>query len=305
VELRELRYFIVVAEELHFRRAAERLHMSQPPLSQQIRKLEHELGVQLLERSSRRVRLTTAGAILLTEGRRLISHADDVTQMLRRVGSGYASVLRFAYSEVLGSSATSALLNHLVHFHPHMELRLRWMNMVALLRALHAEEVDVGLVRLPLQDDQLNILPIYVEKLLAVLPESSPIARFPEVDLATLAEYPVILFRNEDHPELYASLAETLRSSGIVPKLYGDTPQLRLDMVAAGLGVSLTAERLAESVHRPGLVFRPIVNPFVTLTSAIVWRRSDHSKTVGAFVDVIEAMRAAGEFDSPAGRRSD
>src|SRR5215218_8615631 len=193
-ELRLIRYFVAVAEELHFGRAAARLHVAQPGLSQQIKSLEQSLGVLLLERTSRQVRLTPAGSLLLTEGRRLLAESARVVDRVRRTGRGEIGRVTVA---AIGS-ATYDVVPRLLRAHrkrcPDVELVLREMSTPAQVQALRAGEIDLGFVRLPADMEELLAYTVREERMALMLPESHPLARLEEVPLRSLARERHILF---------------------------------------------------------------------------------------------------------------
>src|SRR5580700_1613600 len=195
MELRQLRYFIAVAEELHFRRAAERLHMSQPPLSQQIRALEDELGFTLLTRTRRRVELTPAGEAFLRAARALLSELDGAVATARRIDAGQTGRLRVGF---VGSALLSIVPGTVERFRssrPGVAIELRERSTVDQLRAVAAGVIDVGLVRPPIEDEAgLRAETVLRERTVAALPVGHPLAALQRVPMRRLAAEPLVLF---------------------------------------------------------------------------------------------------------------
>ena len=187
VELRHLRYFVAVAEELHFGRAAERLRVAQPGLSQQIQALERALGVALFDRTSRRVELTAAGALLLAEGKRALAQTERALDRARRAGRGEVGRLTVAAIGSATYDVLPALLREHRRRYPEVELVLREMSTPAQVHALRSGEIDVGFLRLPADTRDLVASTVREETMLLMLPESHPLAAHAEVPLAALA----------------------------------------------------------------------------------------------------------------------
>ena len=193
MELRLLRYFVVVAEELSFNRAAQRLHMTQPPLSNQIKQLEEELGVLLFTRTSRGVRMTEAGEALLEEARRFFVQLQQATRVVQRVGHGEVGRLTLGFVPSASNEVLPPILRTFRHRFPDVELFLREMRPDRVVQRLHDKQIDVGFLYLPLDDASLNIECVSREPLVLALPESHPLAARPRVELQALAEEPFIL----------------------------------------------------------------------------------------------------------------
>ena len=193
MELRLLRYFIAVAEELSFNRAAQRLHMTQPPLSNQIKQLEEELGVLLFVRTNRGVRMTEAGEALLEEARRILVQLEQTTRVVQRVGHGEVGRLTLGFVPSASNEVLPPILRTFRNRYPDVELFLREMRPDRVVQRLHDQQIDAGFLYLPLDDASLNIECVSREPLVLALPESHPLAARPRVELQALAEEPFIL----------------------------------------------------------------------------------------------------------------
>jgi DNA-binding transcriptional LysR family regulator len=294
VELRQLRYFVAVAEELHFRRAAERLHISQPPLSQQIRALEEELGFALLVRTRRRVELTPAGAAFLRDARALLTELDAAVATARRIDAGQTGRLRITF---VGSALLSIVPGTVERFRrsrPGVELELHERATVDQLRAVRAGVADVGLVRPPIEDDgELRTATVLRERTVAALPAGHPLAAARRLALRRLAAEPLVLFPRDQAPGFHDLLVDSLAGAGGVPRVIQYAPEMLtiIGLVAAGTGVSLVPESV-QRLALDGVTYRPVAGAPRSELVAIT-RAGDDSALVRAFVSEASASAAA------------
>jgi DNA-binding transcriptional LysR family regulator len=290
LDLRKLRYFVSVAEELHFGRAAERLYIAQPVLSRQIRKLEQELGVELLVRSSRRVALTPAGLQLMEEARSLLASA-DVTR--RRIGNVADDQAVLTIGFFIGDEFTTARKAFSAR-HPDVVIKLHrtyWNDQTDLVRDGH---VDVAFVHLPIDDRELELIPVRSEPRVAVLPEGHPRAREPEISISELADDPVIIQRGAT-PAWQAFHNVDPRPDGTQPRSGPavDNLEEKLQHVAAGGVVSFLPACVAAAVVQPGVVYVP-VSDIPPIPICLAWRADHPSQPVMSFRGCVdEARRAA------------
>ncbi len=285
MELRHLRYYVAVAEELHFHRAAERLHISQPPLSQQIRALESELGVQLLERNRRSVALTAAGAVFLEEAREVLAAADRAAEAARSVGRGEEGRLALGFvGSAMHGTLPGVLRAHRRAF-PRVQLVPTEMPTAGQLEALLAGRLDVGVIRPPVREPGLAFATIDTEPLVVALPEDHPLAARAEVALAALVGEPFVLLSRREAPGLYAALGEAMAQAGGAPEVVQEARELQtvVGFVAAGLGVSLVPASVGADAHR-GVAYRPVAGATPTVELALAWRPEDPSPVLAAFV---------------------
>jgi DNA-binding transcriptional LysR family regulator len=290
VELRHLRYFVAVTEELHFRRAAERLHVSQPPLSQQIRALEAELGVTLFERNRRRVELTAAGAALLGEARQILAQVDHAVDLTKRVARGEAGALAIGF---VGSAMYGRLPDVVRAFHtsrPAVALRLREFPTGDALEALSDGRIDVGVVR-PAASTQavagVDIEVVHREAVLMALPSGHRLAGRERIDLRELGGEAFVVLPRREAPGLYVALDAALRELAVVPREVQEVSELRtvLGLVSAGVGVAIVPESVAAG-ERSGVVFRPLTVRTPTVDLALAWRAGETSPAVLAFLEL-------------------
>lgn len=285
MELRQLRYFVAVAEELHFHRAADRLHISQPPLSHQIGRLEAELGFRLLARTRRRVELTPAGAAFLHDARTILAELDAAVATARRIDAGQTGRLRINF---VGSALFSLVPDAVQRFRaarPAVEVALRERATADQIRAVLDGAVDVGLVRPPIEHhENLRLELVRRERTVAALPVGHPLAALTRVPLRRLAGEPLVLFPRAQAPGFHDLLIASLSSAGGAPQVVQYAPEMQtiIGLVAAGIGVSLvpaSVQRLALE----GVAYRP-VTAATQADLAAISRADDRSPLVSAFV---------------------
>jgi DNA-binding transcriptional LysR family regulator len=293
MELRRLRYFVAVAEELSFNRAAQRLHISQPPLSNQIKQLEGELGVRLFERSSRGVRMTEAGELLLEEARRIFVQVDQTVRTVQHVGHGEVGHLTLGFVPSASNEVLPPLLRAFGERFPGVELFLREMRPDRVVQQLHDKLVDVGFLYLPLEDASLGIECVSREPLVLALAETHPLASEPRVGLQAVAEDPFVLpARYQRMPGLYGQVNEACRQAGFVPKAVQKDVWLMqtiVGLVAGGIGVALVPASL-RNLHRRGVVYKAVHGLSPTVELGVVRRGDDESPVVRSFLKVVREI---------------
>ncbi|MGH2916781.1 MAG: LysR substrate-binding domain-containing protein [Solirubrobacteraceae bacterium] len=291
MELRQLRYFIAVAEELHFRRAAARLHVSQPPLTRQISALEAELGCRLLERTRRRVELTPAGEAFLAQARTMLGELDIAISTTRAIGAGQAGVLRIAFVGSALSSIVPATVQRFRRARPDVEIELRERSTVQALRALAVGAIDVGLVRPPIDPDpDLRAELVMRESTIAAVPAAHPLAAARRVALARLATEPLVLFPRRQAPGFHDLLIGRMAATGVTPHVVQYAPEMLtiIGLVAAGIGVSPVPASVAH-IGLDGVAYRPLSGaPDAELVA--VTRAGDGSPLARAFVEQARAQ---------------
>jgi DNA-binding transcriptional LysR family regulator len=285
MELRQLRYFVAVAEELHFRRAAARLHISQPPLSQQIARLEEELGVSLLTRTRRRVELTPAGAAFLRDARVMLAELDVAVATARRIDTGQSGLLRVNFVGSALLSIVPGIVQRFRRGRPEVELELRERSTVDQLRAVSAGVVDVGLVRPPVEvDDDLRTVVVMRERTVAALPVGHPLTELRRIPLRRLAAEPLVLFPRQQAPGFHDLLTFRLAATGTSPHVVQYAPEMLtiIGLVAAGIGVSPVPASLAR-LSLEGVTYRPL-NGAPDTELLAVYRADESSPLVAAFI---------------------
>lgn len=288
LDLRQLRYFLAVADELHFGRAAERLGMAQPPLSQQIRRLEQNLGVSLFVRSKRRVELSEAGRVLKAEAGRLISQAEQAALAAQRAGRGEAGNLRIGYTSTCAfTPLVLEVLRRYQQAHSGVVLALSEMHSAEQLRALTDGRIDAAFIRSPVSDPQANYaaLTLLEEPLVAALPSAHPRAGEAALALADLHDEPFILFPREAGAGLFDAIIAACRKAGFDPRQVQEAPQFTsiIGLVSAGLGISLVPSGL-EKLRLDAVVYRPLIGTPVSAPVTLVTARRSLSAAVTALV---------------------
>jgi len=293
MELRHLRYFVAVAEELHFGRAAQRLHISQPPLSQQIRRLEHDLGGSLFHRTNRRVQLTDAGRAFLVEARSTLAQAERAREVVNRTARGEIGQLIIGYMASAELNVFPRLLPAFRRRHPGIEVVFQLAGESEQLQMLRDGQIHAGFLRLPASDHVLRVKPIFREPLVAVLPARHPLARRRSVSLAALRDERFLFFPRRFAPAYYDALMAIFRGARVKPKVVHDTNRLHtmLSLIATGHGVSLTG-KCVERLGRPGVVCRPLRPRVPDIEMAIAYDPRSPSLLLRAFVAVVDTVFA-------------
>ncbi len=250
IELRHLRYFVAVAEEGHVTRAAERLGMQQPPLSQQIKALEQALGVPLLHRLPRGVQPTESGLVLLAEARAILAQLDRALETVRRTGRGELGRVAVGFtSSAAFHPFVSAAIRGFREAAPQVELAMEEASTGELVEALRLGRLDAAFIRSPVGDAAgLVVEPLLDEPMVAVVPAGHPLAaRTGPIPLPALAEEPFVLYRRPSGPGLYDSIIAACRAAGFSPRIAQEAPRLvsTLSLVEAGLGVSIVPASMA------------------------------------------------------------
>ena len=289
MEIRHLRYFVAVAEELNFSRAAQRLHIAQPPLSQQIRHLEAELGLQLLARDTRPLRLTEAGRFFKNQAVEILARVEEAAAGARRIGRGQSGWLGVGYI----GSAMNELLPPAVHrFHteyPGVEVQLFEMLYEEQAAALLERRIHLGLSRSSLGVDTLVEELLYEEPMIVAVSTSHPLAGRSEVTVAELAAEPVVHYAPRTGRATETNyLVSVFRAAGFEPKIAVEAKNVEsaLGLVAAGLGISLMAASFTRG-QRPGVRFLALGRESPVVPMKAVYRSQEQSQTLQAFLKIV------------------
>jgi DNA-binding transcriptional LysR family regulator len=289
VEFRHLRYFVAVAEELNFSRAARRLNMAQPPLSQQIHQLEEETGVQLFVRNKRRVELTSAGHVFLEEARKLFTQAQHAVDAARLAQRGETGLVKIGIASGLGEKVNQAVAEHLKRF-PGTEIQCQDVVSTRQNEALRELKIDVGFLRPPIDLANLESEVLFEERFFVVLPREHPLAKYPELRLKDIANEPLLLFDRSVSSGVYDKGLELYRQAGIVPKVIATLTdpheEAGIILVISGKGIYLTVGAiLSHPVSGPKVSAVPLNEPGATIDVHIAWRKNEPSTAILAFVD--------------------
>ncbi|MFP9016814.1 LysR substrate-binding domain-containing protein [Pseudomonas aeruginosa] len=297
MELRHLRYFIAVAEELHFGRAAERLGISQPPLSQQIQALEEEIGARLFERTNRRVELTDAGRLFLDESRQVLAQVDKAVLLARRAHLGELGELKIGFTS--SAPFTSTIPSSIHAFrkaYPDVHLDLQEMSSRQVLKALLEESLQVGVIRPLALPDAVHWVELFREPLVAVLRADHPLAAGSEdgLAIAALAEEPFVFFPRSYGTGLYDQVIALTRQAGFSPRIAQEASEAMtiIGLVSSGLGVSI----LPASFRRTrvdGVVYRTLSDPEATTAVWLVRRQNEGSPLALSFIDLVTREAAS------------
>jgi LysR family transcriptional regulator, benzoate and cis,cis-muconate-responsive activator of ben and cat genes len=284
MELRQLRYFLAVAEEMNITRAAVRLHMTQPPLSRQISQIEEDIGLQLFERGSRPLRLTEAGRIFYTQAKRLVSEADELAPLTRRLAQlAERIVIGFVPSALYG--ALPQVIRAFREAAPKIELSLIEMFTLEQLGALKGGRIDVGFGRLRFDDPQVTREILVDEPLIAVLPQDHPLAN-PDVPLtlADIARETLIVYPSSPRPSFADQQLSALRDQALEPARVHEVRELQtaLGLVAAQVGVSLVPESV-DGLRVHGVAYRRLAETHASSPIIMSRREQDEGETTALF----------------------
>lgn len=292
LELRQLRYFLMVAEELHFGRAAQRLHMTQPPLSQAIQALEHELEIELFSRTTRQIRLTAAGQLLQQQARQLCQQSEQLKPLLQRASKGETGLIRLDFVSIADYSILPETLLHFHQRYPEVQIELREATSDIQWRALDLQECDAGILLAPIPERlqaSLNYRPLRHERLLLALPASWQIS--PEqLNTAFLAQHALLIFPRKVAPALYDLIMQEFASAGLNPKLGQQAIQMQtiISLVAAGMGYAIVPESVA-NLGRQGVLYRNWIGTQAKIELGIAWRRDDQSPVLANFLSLLQS----------------
>ncbi|GHO83958.1 LysR substrate-binding domain-containing protein [Dictyobacter formicarum] len=287
MELRHLRYFVAVAEELHFARAAERLHMAQQPLSFQIKQLEEELGVTLFRRTTRRVELTDAGRALLTEVYAALAHLRQGVETARRVERGETGSLVIGYA----SMALYNLVPPAVHLFrerfPDVQVTLRELCSPDLEEQLLEGAFDVGLAIQGMHDPELIYETVLREQATVAIPKNHPLGRQAQIPLRALASEPFVMYERTQRSLIHNQIMAMCREAGFSPNVVQEaaSEQAVIGLVAAGVGVSLVSACMS-GLRTDEVAYRPLIDPETSVEYAVVWKRENSSPFVKAFLNI-------------------
>ena len=294
MELRHLRYFVAVAEDLSFTKAAAKLHLAQPSITRQIHNLEEEIGVGLLNRSRSQVALTEEGRSFLVDARRILALAAESILAVQRLSRGETGQLNIAYLSNSDVELLPATLGAFRQAFPHIALDLFDMAPAEQFRALEARKIDLGFVGLPPPATlgHLKWESITRHRTVVVLPIKHPLARKPQVSLRELKTMFFVGLSEKTHPGFRNWLSATCQQAGFTPRILQDAemePAL-MTFVAEGLGVSLAREHIKKLPH-PGVAFRPLTPP-IKSDYCIAWNRGNDSRALQQYIEIVKGLAA-------------
>jgi DNA-binding transcriptional LysR family regulator len=296
MDLRHLRYFLAVAEELHFGRAALRLHMAQPPLSQQIRRLEEEIGYPLFLRSSRSVKLTPAGKSLVDRARRTLHKVDEDLEAVRSVARGEVGVLKVGFVGSAMLTRLPSVLDKYRRLYSRVQLHLNELHTSQLIDALRDGSADVALARDAGPAEDLHVEPAFIEPFVVVVPRRHPLAKLKSIPIAQLKDEPFVFFPRSAGNHAWERAIAAL---GFHPNIVQEAPQWLtiVRLVAAGLGVSI-APASVQQIASPDVVCRKLGG---STSIDLVYRVKDTNPLVDAFCEVFRSSRNTHRGSAPPG----
>lgn len=290
MEFRQLKYFIAVAEELHFGRAAESLHLSQPALSKQIQALEESLEIQLLERTKHWVRLTAAGQKFLETARQILRDVEEGIQVTRQVADGQLGKVRIGLTEATLFYLGATILKTCRQY-PQIDLILVSGGTEAHVESLRTHQIDIGFVYLPIREPTLQVDALYEETYVAALPAAHRLAKQKQIPLQALANEPLIFYPRSLAPVLYANFIKCCEQAGFIPNVVqeAELAQTRLGLAAAGAGITFVLENM-QNLSAKGVIYRPLIGDFPTLKLALARRQTETSPAVLEFLKVLKTI---------------
>jgi DNA-binding transcriptional LysR family regulator len=300
IDSRRLHYFVALAEELHFARAAQRLHLSQPSLTQQIQKLESEVGVMLLARSRRAVSLTDAGRAFLDRARVVLEEMERAVSSAKASAAGKVGELAIGYAAPADLQIVPHLVPRFRMKYPDIRLTLHHLGGASLVEALKDDRVRVAILRGPLDEPGIETITLARERLVAVVQESHPLANRSRIRFKNLAHLPMIFFPRWLSPKYFDSVAQLCLELGgftLAPSQEVETSQTALALVAAGMGVSLQPDSI-KVLQRSGVRYLDISDSPPCAEMALAYRRGDRSKVLDNFLGLVTGSAIAAKEDS-------
>jgi DNA-binding transcriptional LysR family regulator len=299
MELRHLRYFLILAEELHFGHAAEKLHIAQPPLSQQIRQLETELGFQLFQRTKRTVKLTESGQVFLIEVKKIFKQLEQAIQIGRQTSRGEVGQLVLGF---VSSAAYNILPDILRRFRaefPGVKLELNELTTDEQWQFLREGKIDVGFLRPGFfhhltEEAIFETETIFREALVIALPEEHRLTSKAQIPLKSLIDEQFILFPRNFSPGHYDTIIALCQQAGFSPKVIQEAIQMQtiVSLVAAGMGIAIVPSSL-QNLQRTGVIYKPIKcvkESKIEVKMNVIWRRNNASPTVENFLNVVRGV---------------
>jgi DNA-binding transcriptional LysR family regulator len=286
LELRHFRYFIAVAEELHFARAAERLHIEQSPLSRAVKDLEYDLDVQLFERTTRSTRLTWAGQVFLVEARRVLSTVEQAVASTKAAATGYRGTLRIALSDGIAQPWLAALLAQCREEEPDVEIRLFEVPLAEQAKGLRGGMYDAGFAHAGEVGEGIVTQTVWNDPLVIAVPARHPLLAHKRIPLAEMIRYPLVLCHPEICEGCYRQIERILRTIDVEPIVaeHAATFDLMMTLVAAGYGLSFANESHMMVCRHPEVVARPLAGRPIMLTTYLLRPNTEPSEPLSRFV---------------------
>jgi len=292
IELRQLRYFVAVAEEMHVGRAAQRLHMTQPPLSQSIQGLEALLGADLFIRQKRGITLSAAGHALLPEARRLIRDSQALPDLVKSAALGKTGTLSLGFISTADYNLLPGVLREFRKLYPQVQLSLREATSDVQLEALRLGQIDLGLMIPPIPEklnDVLNYQPIMSEPLILAVPgDADWLGSKQRISLKACQGQPLIIFPRAIAPAFYDAILGCFQRVGITPEIGQEAIQMQtiIGLVSAGMGIALVPQSVS-NLKRPGVVYCDLIEATPHIETGVAWKKDNHSPVLQAFIALL------------------
>lgn len=291
MELRHLKYFLAVAEELHFGRAAIKIHIAQPPLSQQIKQLEDEIGVRLFNRTKRSVELTEAGKVFQREAYAVIERLEKGVLKAQQASRGEAGWLGIGFVSSINYEILPNVLREFRRQCPEVEIFLQEMHNPEQNHALLEKEIHIGFARMPVESSELNSKIVSREKLIVALPASHKLVERENIKLSQLVGEPFIIFSQSRPSPYYEFILRLCAEAGFQPSVVQQVGEIQtaLGLVAAEIGITLVPAS-TQNLHREGVIYRPLAAPQPTIEMIMQYRKDETSLVVARFLEVIQTL---------------
>ena len=291
MELRNLRYFIAVAQELHFGRAAARLHISQPPLSERIKRLEQELGVTLFERTKRSVRITAAGTALFLEAQRILGDVEGLYQVVRRANEGITGIIRAGFMSSASYAGIGSISKRLMRQLPGVSITWHGMPTVEQIHALLSMQLDLGFIHLPSDVRGLEIRPIARDALMIALSASHPLSGSKAISLADLRDDDFVLTPRASNPGLHDLIVAACHKAGFSPIIRHQARDLLsiMGLISANAGVALVPHWLL-TAHFPNTIFRKLKDKTPLVELGLAWNPENRSPILLRTIDELRPL---------------
>ncbi len=294
MDLRHLRYFIAVAEELHFTKAAERLHIAQPPLSKQIRQLEAEMGVTLLQRTNRHIELTDAGRVFLEKAKQILLATSSAVTETQRTQRGEIGKLAVGFFEHTSYTLLPPILRAYRQRYPTVDVQLRWFPVIEQVNALERGDVDISFIRPVAKFDDIASETLLKERFVLALPSDHRLASADAVNLKDCAEERFIVYTQRLAPDFYAMISRLCAVAGFVPQIALEVGQVytTLGLVSSGAGIAFVPESV-QRVRFENVTYKPLKGRQPKIEVLLAWKQSNPSTLVTAFVETAKRAVAA------------
>ena len=287
MELRHLRYFLTVAKTLNFTKAAEELHISQPPLSRQIRELEEEMNVTLFDRQNRRVQLSSAGEVFAERATRILTNLDSAVVETQRAARGEIGRIAVGFFEHIAYTLLPPLLGEFQLQYPAVTVELRWFSSAEQISALRRGDVDLVFVRSDPEDEELQSVLLLSEPFYIAIAKDHPLARKDKISITECSHLRVINYRKDVAPDYHLLINQLCASAGFSPSTEFEMGQIyaSLGLVSSGFGITLVPASV-QRTNMTNVAFRPLSEQFATSALYLVWHSASQNTVLSKFVQL-------------------